>query len=195
MPAGGQTAATNLTKTATRAGAAAAAGLSCAALGLPAGPVRAWQPAPSARTPALSPAPLRTTCRPHAAPPPPERVPPFDNMAGDHPDHVFIRTVPNCFVFHQVSRQLSWQGGCGVAGGAHGIRLPCHPARPACQLCPTGTQDDWRRSRPGQQVVAVWGAVPSAREKLLLVDAVRLLPLEPLSSEAQLTAIYTVNAG
>lgn len=39
------------------------------------------------------------------------------------------------------------------------------------------------------------GAVPSAREKLLLADAVRLLRLEPLVKEAQLVAVYTLNAG
>ncbi len=39
------------------------------------------------------------------------------------------------------------------------------------------------------------GAVPSAREKLLLTDAVRLLRLEPLAKEGQLVAVYTLNAG
>ncbi|KAI7840873.1 hypothetical protein COHA_005403 [Chlorella ohadii] len=80
----------------------------------------------------------------------------FDNCGGDHGDRVWLRTVPNCFIFNQ---------------------------------------EDFRDARPGQQVAVVHGAVPSAREKLLLADAVRLLRLEPLAKEAQLVAVYTLNAG
>ena len=63
-------------------------------------------------------------------------------------------------------------------------------------ICPrSSAQEDFRDARPGQQVAVVHGAVPSAREKLLLADAVRLLRLEPLAKEAQLVAVYTLNAG